>query len=191
MSSTTPPDPDDPLRPASPQEAAWLARSKAQLQQAPLTFDVAAHWQSIAARLPASPAAAATSTSPLPQRPHRLRLLSSRWSAWLGGWALGAACAAGVIAAVGLHPPGTAPASVQPLSAASAVRSDQVLLQVVFADNARIGEIRALLAPLSVQVVAGPGSLGVWRIAVPAAQARAAQRALAASALVESVNPVR
>jgi anti-sigma factor RsiW len=70
------------------------------------------------------------------------------------------------------------PAVLTPLGAAAPAGA---VLQVRFRDDAREGQVRALLNDLGATVIGGPGALGVYRIRVPAGgDADAAmQRALA------------
>ncbi len=68
--------------------------------------------------------------------------------------------------------------------------ADQVLLQVRPRADARVGDWQALLVQVNAQVVSGPGAAGVWRVAVPRAQADAALAALrGAGDLVEHAAP--
>lgn len=70
------------------------------------------------------------------------------------------------------------------------IGADVVLLQVRPRADARLGDWQALLLRLNAQVVSGPGAAGVYRIAVPRAQADAALAALrAAGDVVEHAAP--
>lgn len=181
---THPPSADDPLQPGSPAERQWLARSAEQLRQHPPTFDAQANWRRIAARLQAERDWQQATT---PATAVRRRV--SWWQALLA-YALGAATAAAVALAIVPQQTPEAPAEVQPLAqSAPAAPAGSVMLQVVFRDDATIGHVRAVLAAQGAQIVAGPGALGVWRVAVPAERAQAARAALTHDPAVQSVAP--
>jgi hypothetical protein len=61
-------------------------------------------------------------------------------------------------------------------------------LQVVFRPTARVAEIEALLGSLGLEVVAGPGALGVWVVAVAPTDAERVRQALQQAAAVQSVE---
>jgi len=178
-----PPLPAAPSPPEQPAERAWLARTREQLRQAAPAFDADGNWRRIAARIQADTAWQAA----LQRRP--------AWS--LRGWqtllayGLGAATAAAVVLILPLQPPGMpAPPPVAPLGAASpAQATDRVVLQVVFQDETKLADMRAILTALDAEIIAGPGKLGVWHIAVPAQLARAARQKLADDPRVDSVSP--
>ncbi len=180
-SSSAAPPGDDPLRPDSDAERQWLAKSAEQLRAHPAAFDAAANWQRIATRLQAERDWQQATSA------HRSHRRVSWWQAVLA-YGLGAATAAAVAVAIIPLQTHQAPAEVQPLGeSASAVPAGEVILQVVFRDEATLGHIRALLAAQGAQVVGGPGALGVWRIAVPAARADSVRAALQKDAAVQSV----
>lgn len=154
----TVPIPD--FEPSSREEAEWLARTRSQLSEATPPFDATAHWARVRARIPFE------NRAPRP-----------RWPFWrfFFAYGLGAATAAAITLAV--LPRTELPASVAPLGVVAPARRE-AMLQVVFHDQASVGEVRALLHRLGADVVSGPGSLGVWKITVARDEIDAAVRAL-------------
>ncbi len=84
------------------------------------------------------------------------------------------------------------PAEQQPLGGSSTGTgqlADRVILAVAFSATAREADMRLALQRAQGQIIAGPSALGLYRVAVPKAQAEAAEAALRASApTVESVQ---
>lgn len=183
---------DDPLAAPAQQEAHWLTQTAQQLDEATPPFDAAANLRRVHARIQAEGRPLAPPGQPREWR--SVRGLAGWWrTLWppILAYGLGAATAAWVLT-VGLPiAPSHPGAAVVPLggSEAPAVQAETVRLQVVFRNTASAEQIRALLVPLSAQVVAGPSRLGVWELVVPASQARAAVHTLRASTLVEHVAP--
>lgn len=89
---------------------------------------------------------------------------------------------------LGVHGALPPSAQVQPLAERGEVAAAQSRLQVVWRDDARVAQIVATLSALDAQVVGGPGRIGVWTIAVPAARGSAALDALTRDPAVQSVR---
>jgi len=118
-------------------------------------------------RLEPKPAPAKTRSPPLFQR-----ILD-----WLGAtpnpvrWtlALESMAVAALLLVIALPMPGTAPDYETLSSGAEQSAATGPRLRVVFADSATVGEIRQLLRDIDGNIVAGPTALGVYTVALPAA----------------------
>ncbi len=167
----------------SPAEQAWLARTRAQLEQATPGFDADGNWQRLSARIQAESFRQGT-----PRR--RASWHWGGWTAWLA-YGLGVATTAAVLLVITpLREEGTGPQTVSPLGEASTPSAPAGrVLQVVFRDEVSLGEVRALLASLDAEVIGGPGRLGVWHVVVPREREQAARQTLRQHPWVESVSP--
>jgi|DewCreStandDraft_4_1066084.scaffolds.fasta_scaffold69561_3 hypothetical protein len=158
----------------------WARRLRAHWEAQTPDFDAQRTWVGLEARL------------------RRERSTWQRLRAWavrpLGAGALGfgagAACA--FLAAVlvwGPSPSRDGGADFTPLAGAQRPSSTTAAhLQVVFRPTARVAEIEALLGSLGLEVVAGPGALGVWVVAVAPTDAERVRQALQQAAAVQSVE---
>ncbi|MDB5804630.1 MAG: hypothetical protein JWN73_1952 [Betaproteobacteria bacterium] len=117
-----------------------------------------------------------------------------RLSQWLGGWMqpvfMVAACLVVVQAVViGTLLHRTGDNSITPAGAAASTAAGP-LLQVVFHETATEAALRAALIGASVEIVAGPGQLGVYTVRTAPDRADAAIAVLRQNAAVESVSRV-
>lgn len=158
----------------------WARRLRAHWEAQTPDFDAHRTWAGLEARLRRERSAW-----------HRLRAWAARpLAAGALGFGAGVACAVLAAVLVWALPPSldngadfTPLAGVQREPSAPAVH-----LHVVFRPTARVAEIEALLRSLGLEVVAGPGALGVWVVAVAAADAERVRQALQQAAVVEQVG---
>jgi hypothetical protein len=179
--TNTPSQPTGERPSASPGEIQWLERIRQQLEDAAPPFDLERNWQRVAARIDAEREWDRAQN----RRAHERR----PWWWALMAYGMGAATAA--ILMTGVAPePWRADTAVVPLGAeeSTAKGAARVRLQVVFSDQATLAQVRAALSPIDAEIVAGPGRLGVWTIAVPASSADQAEKVLRALPIVESVS---
>lgn len=163
-------------------DAAFDARLRSALGGAPPGFDVRRHYRRVQGGMQA--------TEPLRrrERPARWRAVLARAWGPAAAFALGAACTLVLMPRMGFAP--AAPVTiVEPLGeAADAAGKAERVLQVRFHDAADLSAVRAALRAVDAEVIGGPGALGVWRLRVPAAQARHSLRVLAAHPAVLEVR---
>jgi hypothetical protein len=164
-----------------PGEIQWIERMRRQLEGAAPPFDRERNWQRLAARIDAEREWSRAQS----HRPHERK----PWWWALVAYSLGAATAAILMTVVAPEPWHT-DAAVMPLGAdKTTTHADaRVRLQVVFSDQATLAQVRAALSPIDAEIVAGPGRLGVWFIAVPASHVDEAEKVLRALPIVESVS---
>jgi hypothetical protein len=179
--TNTPSQPTGERPGASPGEIQWLERIRQQLEGAAPPFDHECNWQRVAARIDAEREWDRAQN----RRSHERR----PWWWALMAYGMGAATAA-ILMTVIAPEPWRADTAVVPLGAeeSTAKAAARVRLQVVFSDQATLAQVRAALSPIDAEIVAGPGRLGVWTIAVPASSADEAEKVLRALPIVESVS---
>lgn len=170
--------------PALQDELRWLTLTREQLRQSVPAVDPEAGWHELLARIEAAPRPASASTG--------VASPASPWEAFLAWWSRPALAMAMTLVVLmqsaalwWLWP--SAGGEVRPMSSPTSTITGQVVLQLVFQDQASVAQVRAALVQVQAQVVDGPGALGVWRVAVPA---RAASQALATLRAHPSVEQV-
>lgn len=186
------------------QEMAWVERSQIQLAQDAPSFDAQAGWQRLQGRLDApvpiaikpqlankaTPAAAVLWVKT--QIKNRINSAAAWWRKPLVGVLASAMIVGqmGLLAAVvkQMSQVQTVVEGVSPASGAPSLEGMQVLA-IVFKDTATLLEVRTLIDSLQGRVIDGPGSLGVWLVAVPKDKLDASLKTLATAKAVESAAP--
>jgi|GEM_PF-976483 len=178
-------------------EIAWLRGAAIAARESVPEARLDAGWDMLSQRIAAEAPSTRnlSATRPTPRGPSWLQGRIEALSNWLAprgaGFAMGAAAVilvqAGVIGAMLLR----TPAEQEPLSGVPAINvpSGSAVLTVAFRAGVAESDLRGLLLQNHAEIVSGPSALGLYRIAVPAAEATAALAAFAAAGtVVESVQ---
>ena len=186
------------------QEMAWVERSQQQLAQDAPAFDAQAGWKRMQGRLDAPvPLTGQTQLSKAPPwmaamswAKTQIRTRLSNAAAWWRKPVVGVLASAMIIAQMGLlaavvkqmSQVQIVAESVSPSSGTPSLEGLTVLT-IVFKDSASLLEVRTLIDSVRGRVIDGPGTLGVWLVAVPNDKLDASLKHLGTAKAVDSVAP--